>query len=82
MSDQPTDCCDPGCDPGGDSNSVQPRGSYGLEADLVISAGQNAPLRGHWANLLRANPDRGSTRGKIKRAAWDDAFLLKILQAA
>jgi hypothetical protein len=33
-------------------------------------------------NLLRANPDPGSTRGKIKRAGWDDAFLLKLLNAA
>jgi hypothetical protein len=30
----------------------------------------------------RANQDKGSTRGKIKRAAWDDAFLLKLLAAA
>ena len=33
-------------------------------------------------NLLSTNPDRGSTRGKIKRAGWDDAFLLKVLSAA
>jgi hypothetical protein len=25
-------------------------GGYGLEADLVISDGQNAQLRGHWAS--------------------------------
>jgi hypothetical protein len=31
---------------------------------------------------LRTNPDKGSTRGKIKRAGWDDAFLVKILHAA
>lgn len=41
-----------------------------------------ARLRRFALNLLRANPDKGSTRGKIKRAAWDDAFLLKILTAA
>ena len=41
-----------------------------------------ARLRRFALNLIRTNPDPGSTRGKIKRAAWDDAFLLKILQAA
>jgi predicted transposase YbfD/YdcC len=41
-----------------------------------------ARLRRFALNLLRANRDRGSTRGKIKRAAWDDAFLLHILTAA
>ncbi len=41
-----------------------------------------ARLRRFALNLLRANPDKGSTRGKIKRAGWDDAFLLKILTAA
>ncbi len=41
-----------------------------------------ARIRRFALNLLRANPDKGSTRGKIKRAGWDDAFLLKILSAA
>jgi predicted transposase YbfD/YdcC len=41
-----------------------------------------ARLRRFALNLLRANRDKGSTRGKIKRAAWDDAFLLKILSTA
>ena len=41
-----------------------------------------ARLRRFALNLLRANRDQGSTRGKIKRAGWDDAFLLKILAAA
>jgi len=41
-----------------------------------------ARLRRFALNLLRANKDKGSTRGKIKRAAWDDTFLLKILTAA
>jgi len=41
-----------------------------------------ARLRRFALNLLRANPDPGSTRGKIKRAGWDDAFLLQILAAA
>ena len=41
-----------------------------------------ARLRRFALNLLRANHDQGSTRGKIKRAGWDDAFLLKILNPA
>ena len=41
-----------------------------------------ARLRRFALNLLRANRDQGSTRGKIKRAAWNDAFLLQILTAA
>jgi predicted transposase YbfD/YdcC len=41
-----------------------------------------ARLRRFALNLLRAHPDQGSTRGKIKRAGWDDAFLLQILAAA
>jgi predicted transposase YbfD/YdcC len=40
-----------------------------------------ARLRRCALNLLRANPDKGSTRGKFKRAGWDDAFLLKVLSA-
>ena len=41
-----------------------------------------ARLRRFALNLLRVNPDPGSTRGKIKRAGWDDAFLFQILSAA
>ena len=41
-----------------------------------------ARLRRLALTLLRTNPDQASTRGKIKRAAWDDAFLLKTLQSA
>jgi predicted transposase YbfD/YdcC len=41
-----------------------------------------ARLRRFALNILHANPDPGSTRGKIKRAGWDDAFLLKILANA
>ena len=41
-----------------------------------------ARLRRCALNLLRVNPDHGSTRGKIKRAGWDDSFLLQILNAA
>ena len=41
-----------------------------------------ARLRRFALNIIRANKDKGSTRGKIKRAAWDDAFLPKLLAAA
>jgi hypothetical protein len=41
-----------------------------------------ARLRRFALNLLRANLDKGSTRGKIKRADWDDAFLLQLLATA
>jgi predicted transposase YbfD/YdcC len=41
-----------------------------------------ARLRRFALNLLRTHPDKGSTRGKIKRAGRDDTFLLNILQAA
>jgi predicted transposase YbfD/YdcC len=44
----------------------------------------NAPenlaiLRRLALNVLRAHPDRASLRRKIKRAGWDDAFLIAIL---
>src|SRR5215467_24659 len=44
----------------------------------------NAPenlaiLRRLALNILRANPDRTSLRRKIKRAGWDDAFLMATL---
>ncbi|MBB4375373.1 putative transposase YbfD/YdcC [Bradyrhizobium sp. cir1] len=38
-----------------------------------------AILRRLALNLLRAHPDRKSIRLKIKRAGWDNAFLLQIL---
>jgi predicted transposase YbfD/YdcC len=41
-----------------------------------------ARLRRFALNILRANQDKGSTRGKIKRAAWDEEFLLQLLAAA
>jgi predicted transposase YbfD/YdcC len=41
-----------------------------------------ARLRRFALNILRANRDNGSTRGKIKRAGWDDAFLLNLLATA
>jgi hypothetical protein len=41
-----------------------------------------ARLRRLALNLLRASKHQGSTRGKRKRAAWDDAFLLKLVANA
>ena len=41
-----------------------------------------ARLRRFALNVLRANRTHGSTRGKIKRAGWDDAFLLNLLASA
>jgi predicted transposase YbfD/YdcC len=41
-----------------------------------------ARLRRFALNVLRANRAKGSTRGKIKRAGWDDAFLLQLLASA
>ena len=58
-----------------------------LDEDLARARKDHAPenlarLRRFALNVLRANQDQGSTRGKIKRAGWDDAFLLKLLNAA
>jgi predicted transposase YbfD/YdcC len=58
-----------------------------MDEDQSRSRKDHAPenlarLRRFALNLLRANQDKGSTRGKIKRAAWDDTFLLKILTDA
>ena len=55
-----------------------------LDEDRARARKDHAPenlarLRRFALNVLRANRDQGSTRGKIKRAAWDDAFLLKLL---
>jgi predicted transposase YbfD/YdcC len=38
-----------------------------------------ASLRRLALNILRTHPDRASIRRKIKRAGWDDAFLLSML---
>lgn len=58
-----------------------------LDEDLARARKDHAPenlarLRRFALNVLRANRDPGSTRGKIKRAAWNDAFLLKLLASA
>jgi hypothetical protein len=41
-----------------------------------------ARLRRFALNVLRTNREMGSTRGKIKRAGWDDDFLLQLLATA
>ncbi len=41
-----------------------------------------ARLRRLALNLIRTNDDKGSLRGKRKRAAWDDTFLMKLLAKA
>jgi predicted transposase YbfD/YdcC len=58
-----------------------------LDEDQARARKDHAPenlarLRRLALNLLRADPDKGSTRGKLKRAGWDDAFLLKLLAKA
>jgi len=55
-----------------------------FDEDAARSRKDNAPqnlslLRKLALNLLRQHPDKGSIKGKIKRAGWDDAFLLSVL---
>jgi hypothetical protein len=38
-----------------------------------------ALLRKLALNILRSHPDKASIRRKIKKAGWDDAFLLSLL---
>lgn len=52
--------------------------------DAGRSRKDNAPqnlalIRKLALNLLRQHPDKGSIKGKIKRAAWNDHFLLSLL---
>jgi predicted transposase YbfD/YdcC len=56
----------------------------GFVEDTVRSRKDNAPqnlalIRKIALNLIRQNTDKGSIKGKIKRAGWDDAFLLSLL---
>jgi predicted transposase YbfD/YdcC len=58
-----------------------------LDEDLARARKDHAPenlarLRRFALNVLRADKHGGSTRGKIKRAGWDDAFLLNLLASA
>jgi predicted transposase YbfD/YdcC len=52
--------------------------------DTVRSRADNAPqnlalIRKLALNLIRQNHDKGSIKGKIKRAAWDNGFLLALI---
>jgi predicted transposase YbfD/YdcC len=58
-----------------------------LDEDQARNRKDNGPenlalLRRLALNLLRTNKDKGSLRGKIKRAGWNDAFLLRLLANA
>ncbi len=55
-----------------------------LAEDAARSRKDHAPqnlalIRKLALNLLRQHPDKGSIKGKIKRAAWNDNFLLSLL---
>lgn len=55
-----------------------------FDEDAARSRKDNAPqnlalLRKLALNLIRQHPAKGSVKGKIKRAGWDDAFLLSLL---
>jgi predicted transposase YbfD/YdcC len=55
-----------------------------LEEDAARSRKDNAPqnlalLRKLALNILRSHPEKGSIKGKIKRAGWNDEFLLSLL---
>lgn len=55
-----------------------------FDEDGVRSRADNAPqnlalLRKIALNLLRQDSEKGSIKGKIKRAAWDDTFLLRLI---
>ena len=55
-----------------------------FEEDAARSRNDYAPqnlalIRKLALNILRTHPDKGSIKGKIKRAGWNDAFLLSML---
>lgn len=55
-----------------------------LVEDAARSRKDNAPqnlalLRKLALNLLRQHPSKGSIKGKIKRAGWDESYLLSLL---
>lgn len=55
-----------------------------FDEDAARSRKDNAPqnlalLRKLALNMLRSHPEKGSIKGKIKRAGWNDAFLLSVL---
>ena len=55
----------------GNEDHVRNRKGYGAE-NLSL-------LRKLALNLARLEPSKGSMRGKLKRAGWDDSFLISIL---
>jgi predicted transposase YbfD/YdcC len=55
-----------------------------FDEDAARSRKDNAPqnlalIRKLALNLLRTHPDNGSIKAKIKRAAWNDTFLLSLI---
>jgi predicted transposase YbfD/YdcC len=55
-----------------------------FDEDAARSRKDHAPqnlalLRKLALNIIRSHPDKGSIKGKIKRAGWNDAFLLSML---
>jgi predicted transposase YbfD/YdcC len=55
-----------------------------LQEDRCRARKDHAPanlaiLRRMALNTIKANPDKGSNRLKLKRAGWDDRFLHKLL---
>jgi predicted transposase YbfD/YdcC len=55
-----------------------------LAEDAARSRKDNAPqnlalIRKLALNLIRQHPEKGSVKGKIKRAGWDEAFLVSLL---
>jgi hypothetical protein len=55
-----------------------------LTEDAARSRKDNAPqnlaiIRKLALNLIRHSPQKGSIKGKIKRAAWNDDFLISLL---
>ena len=55
-----------------------------LAEDAARSRKDHAPqnlaiIRKLALNLIRKNPEKGSIKGKIKRAGWNDPFLLSLL---
>ena len=66
------------------------RGHWGIEnrlhwvLDVTCNEDQTRNRKGHCAenltlNLARLEAGKGSMRSKLKRAGWDDGFLISIL---
>ena len=55
-----------------------------FQEDAARSRKDNAPqnlalIRKLALNTLRQHPEKGSIKGKIKRAGWDNTFLLSLI---